>query len=87
MSEADADAILAPEIDRIYSLPEGDYRFGLGPIMARVVAVIRRVQFSGAPWWQVDANVAYGSPDHHGDFGHVRSLYIRETAIRLGPLP
>ncbi len=76
-----------PLAGQTYQLAEDDYRFGEGPLMARVTRVVRPILFDNEPWWEVNACVAWGTPVHHGDMFPERLLYIREAALQAGPLP
>jgi hypothetical protein len=68
-------------------LAEADYRYGVGPITARVREVIDRVAYYNEPWLRVIAEVAEGTRDGRGRWVE-RRLYVREAAfanIRPGP--
>lgn len=61
-------------------LPENDYRYGVGPVVARVTAVLARVAYHGEPWWHLEADTANGTPDNHGGWER-RELYVREASL------
>jgi hypothetical protein len=68
-------------------LTENQYKFGVGPLLCRVRAVIAPVEFDGALWWHLDADCAQGTPEHHGGWT-TRELYVPATAIpRPRPTP
>lgn len=69
-----------PGINDVFVLSEPDYRYGIGPVLARVVKVIGCVEYHGEPWWFVEADVADGTPENHGGWSH-RQLYIREATF------
>lgn len=68
-----------PKIGDIYSLAENDYRYGTGPLVARVVEVVKEVLFQNEPWWDVEAVVK--PPDTNGP-GRERRLYVRAASLR-----
>lgn len=70
----------APIPGMTLSLTEEEYRFGVGPILCRVRAVIAPVEFDGALWWHLSADCAPGTPGHHGGWT-TRELYVPATAI------
>ena len=61
-------------------LAEPDYRYGVGPIIARVVAVLEQVSYDAERWWHVEAEVANGTPDRHGGWVQ-RTVYLRESSL------
>ena len=77
----------APKIGRVYELAERDYKYGEGPLMARIVGVLRKTIFDDEPWWEVKAFTTWGTSMEHGDMDAERYLYIREQALTAGPLP
>lgn len=70
----------APRVDDVFVLPEPDYRYGVGPIVARILTVVGPVEYRGERWWSVTADVANGTPDNHGGWSH-RGLYLREATF------
>lgn len=78
-----------PRAGDVLALAEPDYRYGVGPVVARVSKVLGAVEYDGEPWWQVEAQAAGGTPQRHGGWAD-RSLYVRAAAlgravIRQGP--
>lgn len=69
-----------PRVGDIFVLPEDDYRYGLGPVIARIVRVVGPVDYRDEPWWAVEADVADGTPDNHCGWSP-RSLYVRESTL------
>lgn len=74
-------------------LQEQDYLYGVGPVLAQVIVVVAPVDYRGEPWWQVEAQVANGTPGNHGGWIR-RHLYVRDAslpaarqAIGARPLP
>jgi hypothetical protein len=70
----------SPRRGDVFVLPEDDYKFGIGPVIARVTAVHSREEFDAETWWHVSAAVANGTPDRHGGW-QTRDLYIREATF------
>lgn len=70
-----------PREGDVFVLPETEYRYGLGPVIALVKVIRGRVEYQGEPWWHVTGDVANGDPANHGGFIE-RDLYIRETSMR-----
>lgn len=68
-----------PQVGRVVTLAEADYRYGLGPLVVRVTRVLRQMAFDGEPWWEVDAVARM--PNAHGP-GVERLLYIRAAALK-----
>jgi hypothetical protein len=60
---------------KVLALQESQYRFGVGPIVIRAVAVRQEVSFDDEPWWHIEAEVAGGTPVHHGGWIR-RELYV-----------
>jgi hypothetical protein len=69
-----------PRPGEVYVLADNDYRYGIGPIVARLISVHERLAYDNQPWWHVSADVAVGSPQHHGGW-RKWDLYIRESAL------
>jgi hypothetical protein len=61
-------------------LSDSSYRYGIGPIVLRVVEVIGRVTYRNETWWSVNGDVANGTPDNHGGWLD-RHVYVREFAL------
>jgi hypothetical protein len=61
-------------------LTEEEYRFGVGPLLCRVRAVIAPVEFDGTPWWHLTGDCAPGTPDNHGGWT-TRELYVPDAVI------
>lgn len=76
-----ADHIAPPQQGQIFVLPESEYRYGVGPVVAQVLRVRGRVEYQGQPWWHVSAKVANGVPENHGGWQD-RDLYLREASFR-----
>jgi hypothetical protein len=72
--------ILPPRVNGAFVLTEEDYRYEIGPVLARITNVVGRVEYQGEPWWAVEAKVANGTPDSHAGW-RSRELYIREAAF------
>ena len=70
--------IPAPQPGQTFVLSEQDYRYGLGPVVARILKLIEVVTYDNEPWWQVEADVAQGTPRNHGGWVQ-RQLYIRQS--------
>jgi hypothetical protein len=70
----------APRAGDVFAVGEPDYRYGIGPVVARVQEVHGRVEYHGEPWWHVAAATANGTPARHGGWQD-RDLYLRETAL------
>jgi hypothetical protein len=62
------------------ALVESQYRFGVGPIVLQSVELLAQVEFDGAPWWQIRAVVANGTPANHGGWA-TRNLYVDAAAL------
>jgi hypothetical protein len=75
-----ANDIPKPHPDDTFALAEPDYRYGVGPIVVRSVAVLTVVAYANEPWWHIDAEVANGTPSCHGGFIR-RELYVRQAAL------
>jgi hypothetical protein len=72
--------IQPPRVNGAFVLAEADYRYEIGPVLARITNVVGRVEYQDESWWAVQAKVANGTPDSHGGW-RVRELYIREAAL------
>lgn len=72
--------VKTPRINDVFVLPEQEYRYGVGPVLARIVNVVGRVKYRGESWWEVEAEVAEGTPENHGGWLR-RGLYIREATL------
>ncbi|GAB1640937.1 hypothetical protein [Krasilnikovia sp. MM14-A1259] len=68
-----------PEVGATYEITEKDYRYGLGPLVVRVTAIVAEVEYDGEPWWDVEAVARV--PGSVGPDGG-RRLYLRATALR-----
>lgn len=81
---------LVPRAGEIFALPESEFRYGQGSIVARITGIRERVEYQGEPWWLVSARVAQGTPLHHGGIID-RDIYLRQASLhstRLrGPVP
>lgn len=69
-----------PRTGDVFVLPESEYRYGAGPLIARVKQVRELVEYHDEPWWLVSAEAANGTPENHGAW-HERDLYIRESTF------
>ena len=71
---------MTPVIGRTYALGEDDYRYGVGPLLIRVVRVIERTHFGDPddPWFRVLAVVTV--PGMVGP-GRERELYVRAGSL------
>lgn len=70
----------APRVGDVLVLPESEYRYGVGPVIARLHAVLEQVEYRGEIWWYVSGQVANGDPENHGGFV-TRDLYVREASL------
>lgn len=61
-------------------LPESEYLFGVGPIVARIAEVLGQVEYRGELWWHASGDVANGDPSNHGGFVP-RELYVRQASL------
>lgn len=76
-----------PRQGETLALPERDYRYGVGPVVAVTTAVTALIEYDDEPWWQIDADVADGTPENHGGWIS-RTLYVRASSVdaaRLNP--
>jgi hypothetical protein len=68
-----------PVIGRTYRLQNADYMYGLGPLVVRVIKVIRRVEYGdGQEWYEVEGYCK--RPNAHGP-AHGRLLIVRGAAL------
>lgn len=70
----------APRVGDVHVLPESEYRYGVGPVIARIHAVLEQVEYRNEVWWYVSAQVANGDLSNHGGFV-ARDLYIRQASL------
>jgi hypothetical protein len=68
-----------PVVGETYALGDPDYRFGVGPLLARVTRVIRQTVFADEPWWEIEA---MAKPPGSVGPGAARDLYVRADALR-----
>lgn len=71
-----------PAVDAVYHLNETDYKFGVGPLLARITQVIGPVQFGEGgktEWWRQVETVCT-VPGSVGN-GQPRSLYVRAACL------
>ena len=79
-----------PVVGAAYLLHDEDYRFGTGPLLCRVVRVLRETVYDNEPWWEVEAVV---KPPMSPGPAYERQLYVkadrlpvaRRRASRGGP--
>lgn len=71
-----------PVVGATYRLDEADYRYGRGPLIVRVTAVVAPVDYGGESWWHVEAMCAV---PHLVGPGRPRTLYLRAAALRTHP--
>lgn len=71
---------ISPRPGDVHVLPESEYRYGVGPVIARITKVREQVEYRGEPWWLVSAAVANGDPSNHGGFV-ARDLYVRQASL------
>jgi hypothetical protein len=64
----------------LYVFTEAQYRFGVGPVVARAIQVGAQVELDGALWLQIRAEVAGGTPERHGGWID-RELYVDAAAF------
>lgn len=67
-----------PAVGATYRLDEADYRYGRGPLIVRVSAVLASVEYDGEQWWHVEAMCAV--PKFTGPAGF-RTVYLRAYAL------
>lgn len=72
---------MTPRPGMVLVLADDQYRFGVGPVLCRVIEVIAPVLFDEVLWWHVGGECAYGTPDHHGGWQE-RELYVVGSAVR-----
>ena len=61
-------------------LREEQYRFGVGPLLCRVVDVIAPVRFDEVVWWHLRGDCANGTPECHSGW-QIRELYVIAAAV------
>jgi hypothetical protein len=69
-----------PPSGTVFVFTEPQYRFGVGPILVRAVQMVAQVEFDGAAWWHIRAEVANGTPERHGSW-IPRELYVDAVAL------
>lgn len=69
-----------PHVGEVFALADQDYTYGVGPIIARVTNVYGQDEYHGEPFWSVRAEIAQGTPEHHGTWVS-RDIYIREGSF------
>lgn len=75
-----ADDVHPPQAGDTFILSDRDYRYGSGPIVARIKNVVSLVEYDNEPWWRIEADAANGTPQSHGGW-HCRELYIRQSSF------
>jgi hypothetical protein len=72
-----------PRPGEAFELTEAQYKFGTGPLVCRVVGLIRAVEFDGELWWHVRADCRPGlsaaTPSRSQDWCR-RELYLIDDA-------
>lgn len=68
------------QVGDLLVLPEDEYRYGLGPVIARTKGIRGTVEYRGELWWFAWAYVANGDPTNHGGFLE-RGIYIRQASL------
>lgn len=75
----------SPVMGATYRLADEDYKYGRGPLLARITRVIAPIEFGEAGtctlWWQVEAMCRH--PNMVGP-GQRRELYIRAGQLPAG---
>jgi hypothetical protein len=66
------------------ALQPDQYRYGLNPIVVKVLEVLARVQFDGGAWLSVRVMVADGNPDQILGGWRERELYIPMELLDIG---
>lgn len=68
----------------VLELHEDHYKFGAGPLVCRVGAVIARVNLNGRPWWHLRGHCKYGTVATLLDVvpWTERELYVDATVVR-----
>lgn len=64
----------------VLALTEDQYKFGVGPLLCRVVDVIAPVLFDDVLWWHLRGECAHGTDEHHSGW-QKRELYVLGAAI------
>ena len=65
-----------PRPGMVLHLAEENYKFGIGPLICRVRAVIAPVTFDDELWWHLRGECANGTAENHGGWVD-RELYVR----------
>ena len=69
-----------PTISTTYRLTEYDYRYGVGPLLVRVMKVLEPAEFGdGELWWSVEAMCKHPLADGPGQH---RTLYVRAASLK-----
>jgi hypothetical protein len=71
---------MTPQPGMVLVLADDQYRFGVGPLLCRVVEVIAPVLFDEVLWWHVSGECAYGTVQRHGGW-QARELYVVGSAV------
>lgn len=72
---------VSPQPGVVLALAEDQYRFGVGPVLCRVMQVIAPVLFDGVLWWHLRGECARGTAENHGGW-QSNELYVIGTAVR-----
>lgn len=75
-----AAGVPALRVGDVLLLPESEYLYGVGPVIARIRVVHGQVEYRGEPWWHATGEVANGDPSNHGGFTS-RDLYVRHASL------
>ena len=52
-----------PDPGEVLVLADEQYRFGVGPLLSRVVSVLGVVGIDAEPWWHLRGECARGTPE------------------------
>jgi hypothetical protein len=78
----------APVVGGTYQLGDADYRYGVGPLLITVTAIVTLADFGAEGrcerWWHVAAIVK--PPDYPGP-GQERELYVRPGCLAAALRP
>lgn len=64
-----------------YALSEESYRYGVGPVLVRIVTVNALLPYHGEPWWQVTADYTLGTPERHAPGWRPVEFYLRAEGL------
>jgi hypothetical protein len=68
-----------PVVGASYLLAEKDYRYGTGPLLARVTKLVRQTTYNNEPWYEVEA---VAKPPSYTGPGQERLLYVKAASLK-----